>query len=214
MGGYLRITSYNVCYTKLLRSELKISGAETLPLKTLKKSILTREKGDFSKAELDDDLKALKALYFSQGFTKNKVTKKVKISDAPDKNQKQVAVEIIIKEGPRTKVEQVDFQGLSVLSLDEAINVMAMKQGLWYDSAQVEDDVSALQQAVSEKGYPHVQVTADSKFSTDRTRIRITYHVNQGPKVVVGKIFRITSYNVCYTKLLRQCFRACQILRS
>nr|WP_320014413.1 outer membrane protein assembly factor BamA [uncultured Desulfobacter sp.] len=172
-------------------SELKINGADTLPLKELKKNILTREKGAFSKTELKDDLKAVKALYFTKGFTKTKVNKKVKISDAPDKSEKQVAVEIIIKEGPRTKIEQVDVQGLSVISLDEARDVMAIKKGNWYDSALLDDDISALQQAVSEKGYPHVQVKADSKFSRDKTRIRITYHVDQGPKVVVGKIFYV-----------------------
>ncbi len=41
---------------------------------------------------------------------------------------------------------------------------MAVSAGIWYDSALIEDDISALQQKVSEKGYPHVQVKADSKF--------------------------------------------------
>jgi len=170
-------------------SELKISGVDTLPLKEVEKNILTRKKDAFSQTELKDDLKAVKALYFSKGFTKTKVNKKVKISDAPDKKEKQVAVEIIIKEGPRTKVEQVDIQGLSVIALDEARDVMVMDAGSWYDKALLEDDISALQQKVSEKGYPHVQVKADSKFSRDKTRIRVTYHVDQGPKVVVGNVF-------------------------
>ncbi|NWH04440.1 outer membrane protein assembly factor BamA [Desulfobacter latus] len=174
-------------------SELKINGADTLPLKELKQNILTREKGVFSATELKDDLKAVKALYFTKGFTRTKINKKIKISDAPDKNEKQVAVEILIQEGPRTKIEQVDIQGLSVISLDEAHDLMAMKKGRWYDRALLEDDISALQQAVSEKGYPHVQVKADAEFSRDRTRIRVTYHVDQGPRVVVGNIFYVGS---------------------
>ncbi len=174
---------------KYIVSEMKISGADSLSLKELKKNILTEKKGAFSKAELKDDLKAVKAFYVTKGFTKARVNKKVKISDAPNKREKQVAVEIIIKEGPRTKVEQVNIEGLSVMALDEGRDVMAMKVGIWYDSALIEDDISALQQKVSEKGYPHVQVKAKSKFSKDKTRIRITYHVDPGPKVVVGKIF-------------------------
>ena len=170
-------------------SELKITGADSLPLDELKKNILTEEKGAFSQAELKDDLKAVKTVYFSKGFTNTRVNKKVTVSDRPDKNQKQVAVEIIINEGPRTKIQRVDIQGLSVLSLDEARGVLAMKAGDWYNSALIDDDISALKQQVSEKGYPHVQVTADSKFSKDKTRIGITYEVDQGPKVVVGKIF-------------------------
>ncbi|WP_321492274.1 outer membrane protein assembly factor BamA [uncultured Desulfobacter sp.] len=170
-------------------SELEISGAQTLTLKELEKSILTRKNGAFSQTELDDDLKAVTALYFSKGFTKTKVTKSVKVSEAPDKKEKQVAVKIIIKEGPRTKVDQVNIQGLSAVSLDDAFHVMAMKKGDWYDSNLVEDDTQALKQLLSEKGYPYVQVNADSKLSKDRTRIGITYQVNQGPKVVVGKIF-------------------------
>ncbi|MCG8553641.1 MAG: outer membrane protein assembly factor BamA [Desulfobacterales bacterium] len=170
-------------------SELKISGADTLPLKELKKNILTEKKGVFNKAELKDDLKAVKALYLTKGFTKTRVNKKIKISDAPDTREKQVAVEIIIKEGPRTKVEQVGIQGLSAMAVEEVRDVMAVRAGIWYDSALIEDDISALQQKVSEKGYPHVRVKAGSTFSKDGTRIRITYHVDQGPKVVVGKIF-------------------------
>jgi len=170
-------------------SELKISGADTLALKALKKNILTRKNGGFSETELDNDLKAVKALYVTKGFTKIKVNKKVKISDAPDKKEKQVDVEIIIKEGPRTKIEQVDIQGLSAIPLDKALDVMAMKKGFWYDSTRIDDDVSALKQAVSEKGYPHVRVTLDSRFSTDSTRIKISYHLDQGPRVMVGKIF-------------------------
>jgi outer membrane protein insertion porin family len=174
---------------KFTVSDLKISGADTLPLEELKKNILTEKKGAFSKAELKDDLKAVKAVYFTKGFTKTRVNKKVKVSDRPDKNEKQVAVEIIIKEGPRTKIKQVDIQGLSIIPLDEARDVLAMKAGDWYNSALIEDDISALTQRVSEKGYPHVQVKAESKFSKDKTRIWITYDVDQGPKVVVGNIF-------------------------
>ncbi|WP_035241343.1 outer membrane protein assembly factor BamA [Desulfobacter vibrioformis] len=170
-------------------SELKISGADTLALKALKKNILTRKNGGFSETELDNDLKAVKALYVTKGFSKIKVNKKVKISDAPDKKEKQVDVEIIIKEGPRTKIEQVDIQGLSAIPLDKALDVMTLKKGLWYDSTRIDDDVSALQQAVSEKGYPHVRVTLNSRFSKDSTRIQITYHVDQGPRVMVGNIF-------------------------
>ena len=170
-------------------SELKITGADTLPLRVLKKNILTREKGAFSQTELEQDLEALEALYVTKGFTKTKVSQHLKISDVPDKDEKLAAVEIIIKEGPRTKVETVDIQGLSVIPLEDAFEAMALKQGLWYDRTLIEDDISALQQAVSEKGYPHVQVRDEAKFSKDRTRINITYHVDQGPKVVVGRIF-------------------------
>jgi outer membrane protein insertion porin family len=55
---------------KYIVSELKINGADTLPLKELRKNILTREKGVFSQTELKDDLKAVKALYFTKGFTR------------------------------------------------------------------------------------------------------------------------------------------------
>lgn len=170
-------------------SELKIRGADTLPLKEINKNILTRAKGTFSQAELKDDLKAVKALYFTKGFTKTTVNKKIKIRNAPDKHEKQVGVEILIKEGPRTKIEQVGIQGLSVISSDEARDIIAMKEGCWYDSTRIDDDVSVLQQAVSEKGFPHVKVSADTQFSKERTRIRITYNVDQGPRVVVGNIF-------------------------
>ncbi len=170
-------------------SELDIRGAQTLPVKEIKKHILTREKRVFTKTILDDDLKAIQALYLTNGFTETKVSKKIKPHDVPEKNEKQVAVEIIIKEGPRTMVEQVDIQGLSAISLDEAVGKMTMKAGLWYDNALLEDDLSALRQAISEKGFPHVQVTADVRFSKDRTRGWITCHVDQGPRVVVGRIF-------------------------
>ncbi len=170
-------------------SEMKISGADTLPIKEVQKSILTREKKAYDQEVLEEDLKAVKAFYISRGFTKAGISKRVKISDAPDKDEKQVAVEIIVKEGPRTKVEQVKFQGLTAVSRERALGLMTLKQGGWYDKNLVDDDTIALQQAVAQKGYPHVKVTADTDLSKDNTHMQLIYQVDQGPHVTVGNIF-------------------------
>ena len=177
-------------------SALKITGAATLPLKNIKKNILTQEKGAFDEDVLDEDLAAVKAFYRSQGFTRTSVGKRVKINDAPDKEEKQVGVEIMIKEGPRTKVEQLEFQGLSAVSRKEALKVMSLKEGGWYDATLVDDDTIALQQAVAQNGYPHVLVTAESELSKDKTRMKLIYHLDQGPEVTVGKIFYVGNFRL------------------
>ncbi len=171
-------------------SELTLPGATTLPLKQIKKNILTSGKGGiFDAGVLEEDLAAITALYLKEGFTRVKADKKVTVSDGEDKAQKAVIIDITIKEGPRTTVEDIELSGMSALAPDDALAILSLKQGQWYDASLIEADTAALQQAVAQQGFPHVEVTCDTIFSKDLTRVKLDFHIDQGPKVCVGRIF-------------------------
>ncbi len=171
-------------------SELSLPGTTTLPLKEIKKNILTSGKGGiFDAGVLEDDLAAITSLYLKEGFTRVKADKKVTVTQGEDKAQKAVIVDITITEGPRTKIDDIELSGLSALAPEKALAGLSLKQGKWYDASVVESDTAALQQAVAQQGFPHVKVTADTIFSKDLTRAKLVFHVDQGPKVCVGRIF-------------------------
>lgn len=94
-----------------------------------------------------------------------------------------------ITEGPRIRVEEISFSGLSALSRDSALSLLALQPGSWYDPSLADKDKNALFQALAEAGYPHVRVSGETLFSKDGARVTIAYDIDQGPRVRVGQIF-------------------------
>ena len=48
-------------------------------------------------------------------------------------------------------------------------------------------EVKNLQEKISEKGYPHAAVKGVAEFGQDRSRVFVSYHVDEGPKVMIGQ---------------------------
>ncbi|MCP4721041.1 MAG: BamA/TamA family outer membrane protein [Desulfobacteraceae bacterium] len=153
-------------------------------------NILTPEDGGiFQAAVLDEDAAAVRALYLKEGFSQVKVDKIIQTSDSEDDKTRHVLIELVISEGSRTKVKAISFSGLDAISRETALTVLTLQPGSFFDPSRVETDTAALHQAVSEAGFPHVKITAEESFTTDRTGVIIRYDVDQGPPVRVGQIF-------------------------
>ncbi len=179
-------------------SKILITGNHGIDEKRIRKQILTRPSGflpggDYALKTLEEDVNAVRALYLSQGYTRARVETRVQIKD-PDstKNNKRIKfleIEIVVDEGVRSQVGGVDFPGLSVLKPQEAMGIITLAPGSVYQEDLVKQDETALKKQISEKGYPHVQVKGRVVFSEDRSRIDLSYEVNEGPFVSLGRIF-------------------------
>ncbi len=178
-------------------SKIEISGNQVIPEKELLKSILTQAPGFFRPGiyvpqTLDEDINAIRAIYLKEGYTQTQVDKEVQILDLPDsdkKKQKMVHINLVIHEGIQTRVDQVWFVGLSVLTPEAATQLISMGTGEPFREYRVENDENSLKQKISEMGYPHVQVKATPQFSQDRSQVSLTYTIEPGPFVKVGQIY-------------------------
>jgi outer membrane protein insertion porin family len=174
---------------------IRITGHRLFDRKKIEKQMLTRlpsvmAKGMFVPAILDDDLKAIGALYASWGYHQAKISKQVVFS--PD--FKKVAIEVAITEGVQTVVTSIDLVfgsivGRGLLTESEMSEKMVQKVGDPFSQKKMDADLTTLTALVAEKGYPHTRVTGKVHISPDQSRADIVYRVDEGPGAVMGQVY-------------------------
>jgi outer membrane protein insertion porin family len=185
-------------------ARIDLSGNQTISNKEIFKNMLTRESGFGNRGVyvakiLDEDINAILSLYLREGFTRTRVDKDVRVLDISDpdssgKNRKEVEIKLAIEEGIQTKVDQVQFEGMSVLSLETARELISLKPGQPFRGYMMEDDENRLNQKISELGYPGNKVAVAEAFSPDRSRVNLTYTIWQGPYVRVGQLCYVGNF--------------------
>ncbi len=166
-----------------------ISGNEAFDDEKIKKQMLIRppgflHSGAFNPGELKEDENAILALYYKEGYLSTQVDSQVDWSE--DKTRVSVAVNIA--EGVRTRVSSVAFEGNTLISDEQALEVVDLKPGEPFRQYMVESDRNQLAALISEKGYPYIRIEGDVSFSDDDAEARITYQVDEGIYVEMGEI--------------------------
>ena len=183
-------------------SKMEITGNQSIPKEEILKSVLTRESGGWNSGiyvakTLDEDINTIRSLYLKEGFSQTRVDRQVKVLSVPDsagKKRKQVELLLVIDEGIQTRVDQVQFKGLSVLSHEVAIGLISLTPGQPFRGYMIENDEVRLRQRISESGYPKSKVTTAIEFSPDRSRVNLTYTIAQGPYMRVGQIYYVGNF--------------------
>ncbi len=99
-----------------------------------------------------------------------------------------------IDEGPRVKMAAVKFSGNNALktkSLKEAIKTKKTEWGFWpsyYSEEKVSKDVTKLQNIYYNKGFLDASITAGREFTKDKSKVRITFAINEGHTYTVEKV--------------------------
>ncbi|MBI9085009.1 MAG: outer membrane protein assembly factor BamA [Desulfobacterales bacterium] len=140
--------------------------------------------GPFDPDLLQEDLAAIRTLYLSEGY----LDATVAAEPVFDPGREAVTVRVRIGEGVQTRVEAVNIKGWITEPVAEALAAVSLQAGEPYRPYRVREDEQALAGLVSEKGYPHVQVTSDTVFNADRTGVRIVFRIEKGPFVEMGTI--------------------------
>ncbi|WP_158406118.1 outer membrane protein assembly factor BamA [Desulfobacula toluolica] len=178
-------------------SSISIKGNHGVDEKSIKQQILTKPSGfltdgGYAPEVLEADINAIRVLYLRQGYTRARIQKTLKINDhlsQKDKKIKSLAIELVIDEGPRTRVGTVRFQGLSILKPEAAMQLLSLKPRKVYRNYMIENDENVLKKRISEMGYPHIRVKATVVFNEDLSLADLSYDVDEGPFVTIGQIF-------------------------
>lgn len=178
-------------------ASIQISGNQAISEQEIFKSILTQKaslgnRGVYAPPILTQDMDAIRSLYLKQGYTQTRVEKHIQVLAAKDTGKtslKQVEISLVIDEGVQTKVDQVQFDGLSVFSTEIAMGLISLAPGQPYREYMIQEDQTRLKQKISEMGYPHIQVNTTTKLSPDNFRVNLTHTIDQGPHVRVGQIY-------------------------
>ena len=170
-------------------NQVRIAGHNTLPSADIEKQILSRPGGIFRPGDLvqetiDEDVKAIAALYFSKGFRKAEISSDVSLSS----DQTLADIQFNVHEGDRTIVSDITLTGLHSIAKEVVFDTLNLKIGSSFFEDLLETDKDKLTELISETGHPHVQVQAQVTFSDNSSQARIEYRIDEGGYVAMGDV--------------------------
>ena len=174
-------------------NSVDFKGNHVFDSKKIKKQMLTRTpgiiaNGAFVQETLEEDKRAITALYLKQGYMNTDVKDQVKLDKGIKEKKHHVDITIDIEEGIQTNVKSSTINGLNVLSDAQAREGITLKKGSVFRNYMIRSDESTLSSLISEKGYPHVKVKGTADISKDKTEASVTYDVDEGPFVKMGQV--------------------------
>jgi len=153
---------------------------------------------------LNLDRELLRKFYLSEGYADFRVVSAV-AELSPDRDG--FFLTFTISEGERYKFGEVDvatrFQGLDV---DVLKQFLAMSEGDWFDSNDIEKTVASLSDVVGSLGYAFVEVRPNIRRNRDTKTVDVTFDVQEGPRVYVERI-NISGNTRTLDKVIRREFR-------
>ncbi|HET6922987.1 MAG TPA: POTRA domain-containing protein [Anaeromyxobacteraceae bacterium] len=100
----------------------------------------------------------------------------------------EVDVEIRLKEGVRTFVDAISFEGNQALSLRELSRQSRLAPGDPLSLAKVDETRLALAELYARKGYLFARIDSDEEYAADRRSAGVRFRVREGPQVRVGSV--------------------------
>lgn len=125
----------------------------------------------------------IEKLYISEGYLNVTVS-----PPALTRQDDKLTVTLSIKEGTRTYVATVHFQGNEALTDEELAKQTGIEEGNPFSGLGVKDAEAAILDAYGEKGHRFATVKTEVDFSQDATSADVRYVIVEGPQVVVDRI--------------------------
>ena len=132
------------------------------------------------------DRELLRKFYLSEGYADFRVVSAI-AELTPERDG--FVITFTIEEGERYRFGKVDVNiKLKDLPREEALPLLTIKSGDWYDADAVEKSISSLTDALGTRGYAFVEVKPDIVRHRDERTLDVTFNVEEGPRVYVERI--------------------------
>jgi outer membrane protein insertion porin family len=150
---------------------------------------------------LQDDAKMLIDHYRFEGFLDVEVLPpSIRLDGATG----GAAVVFLVREGARSLVEDVAFDGVTAVEEEELRELLKSGEGLPFRPGWVTGDKEQVLRVMSARGYPHCRVREEISFSGDRRRVGIRFLVDLGDPETVGTILVVGNRKTKRKVILRE----------
>jgi outer membrane protein insertion porin family len=139
----------------------------------------------FVKSRLDGDIATVAERYRRDGFKDVKVEPFVQ---ADQGSQASLAVVLAVTEGPRTRVESVEFAGNAALTAATLSGEVRARPGAFYYEPAVTADRDSILLGYLNRGYQLATVEVQTKFSPDQSLASLRFAISEGPQIVVDHV--------------------------
>jgi outer membrane protein insertion porin family len=145
--------------------------------------------GRYSEALLSEDVQRIQNLYRASGYRQVGVTSKLikKYQNDPS----QLAIEIVVKEGPQTRVAWVRIEGNYTLP-QEQLPEISTAEGQGFDESSLSDDRDTILEKYFDSGFSNanVDVAYVPVSSKDNLpRVGVTFTIHEGEQFFVNQLF-------------------------
>ncbi len=186
-NGYVLI--FRVRERPVLR-RVTYKGNDEIKTKQLEAITNLKAGGAYDVSLNRDSVRAIKQYYFDKGYIHCNVTLE------KGNSEKDREVIFAIDEGPKVVVTDIKFKFKDTKFIPAGRLKMKLKTStrkLWFfggkfDPASIADDIAALKDFYFSYGFFDVQIEEKVQETKDRSKVRITYVVDEGIRYKVGKI--------------------------
>ena len=181
-------------YSEVQVKRVTFLGNEAIPERELRGVMATREgnflsffteMGSFQEENFEEDLQRLMAYYYDHGYVQVQVGMPT-LRLSPDKRHLYITVRI--EEGAQHFTGDVDIQGDL---LDDRENLLAMTSigdEEVFRYSRMQQDLMQLQRFYQDAGYANAQIRPLTDIDAESQRVDVTFDINQGQKVRIGRI--------------------------
>ncbi len=150
------------------------------------------------------DRELLRKFYLSEGYADFRVVSAV-AELTPQRDG--FFITFTIEEGERYKFGKIDVtNAIKDVSVDVLKPLVTMHEGDWYNADQIDKTISALTDALGNRGYAFVDIQPRVARNAEAHTIDVVFDVKEGPRVYVERI-DITGNVRTLDKVIRREFR-------
>jgi len=179
---------------KVSVEKISFAGNKKFTDKELRKVMETQEDtwysfltddGIYQKDVLKLDRFRVEAFYQDNGYYRVRVLEpRIEVR----KQENAIYITIPVEEGPLYKVAKVEVRGDDLLSEEELMAVVKMKEGDVFNVSALREDALNIGELYSEKGYAYADVNPMTQINDENKTVDLSIQVDKGRKVYVGKI--------------------------
>ena len=176
-------------------SSINFVGNHQFSASRLQESIQTKESRWYRFLSTDDtydpdrltyDRELLRKFYLAQGYADFRVVSAIaELTPAKD----GFFVTFTLEEGERYRFGNIDLESkIKDLNASELKPLVTVNGGDWYNADEVEKTITALTDALGNRGYAFVDVQPRVNRNREAHTIDVTFEIQEGPRVFVERI--------------------------
>ncbi|MFA5008722.1 MAG: outer membrane protein assembly factor BamA [Candidatus Omnitrophota bacterium] len=166
---------------------VKIQGSKIISAGRILKLMKTRpawlfNAGLYKEETFADDIKRITDFYRQEGFTD------VKIEPNMDFNEKGLYITIIVTEGKRYYLGNIQFEGYKDITLNEIKKAAKLKGGSVYSEQALYEESSRIRSVYVDKGYIFAQIDPTTLLNPETQKIDVIYKIVENQVAYIERI--------------------------
>lgn len=158
-------------------------GRKALSKNTIQSAMSLKTKDPYSEPKMAADMERIKGAYNERGY----VNAQASFETSFDKEENTATVTINLNEGQRTRVAEVKVEGLNKIPLKKFFKQLSNKKGKVYKAQKMPEDNYKVVTYARNLGYYDFKIDDyKTEFNEDKSKVTITYIVNEGYRVKFG----------------------------